>query len=688
MMNSTDPIDLMTVKFDLSTAKRNPYLGIVRVVNREWFKADSLRATPKEIAILDDAARTRWPFSLLWSIDYVNEKTKAAFQITFGAKSMRALPTPNDCLSGVSVWEHIHKGCIPHVQEGEFKTLAMVESGYVAVGVGGISSCIRAGGKELVRGLKDIIETSKPKALAFVGDADTSLIPDFAKAMLRLAIHISPLPLLLPRLPVFSVGKGVDDIRAVLGDKFNAWFDSLKVITVDPKASAFSLAMTMLRPELDNLKALSANTAVTREDAMERIVKLAAGFHEEGAALAEISGIACEIFGFEATEFAALVAVKASENKEKWEKRKRGLAAERGDKQKGLPSAPEAPVINTGSLMERVNSRMYSDATVMPEPVPRYHLGGVPICTPGNLTTISAQAKTGKSSGIYAAIGSSFATDVADCLGFTSKNPDGWAVVHLDTEQCPYRHMVGIRKKTIRRAGAEKCPTWLRSFCLTGFSAAEIRAALRPILEEAKTACGGIHSVVIDGTADMAVNVNDPEECDPLIAWIHGLAIEFYTPILNVIHMNPGKNLEDKTRGHLGSQLERKSETNLKMKKDANGVTVMFADRNREAPIPEKTGPRFAWDDKLKMHVSVNSAGAPPQASKVSKMDHFVTKVTSSQSFKPGTYKSRKLKDLISSVTGVEVRHAANIITRLVETGAASSISYGTYEVPKPKGSQ
>jgi CRISPR/Cas system-associated endonuclease/helicase Cas3 len=74
--------------------------------------------------------------------------------------------------------------------------------------------------------------------------------------------------------------------------------------------------------------------------------------------------------------------------------------------------------------------------------------------------------------------------------------------------------------------------------------------------------------------------------------------------MLFIIHYNPGS---EKTRGHLGSHLERKSETNLRLEKDKTGVTKLWADKNRRAPISKETGPRFAWSDEAEMHVSVPS---------------------------------------------------------------------------------
>lgn len=257
----------------------------------------------------------------------------------------------------------------------------------------------------------------------------------------------------------------------------------------------------------------------------------------------------------------------------------------------------------TPDFMQRLAGRIYSPNKKPVEPKPRFWVANKMICTPGNLTTISAQPKAGKSAAIGAMIASTFAESDADCLGFVSENPDGLAVVHLDTEQCKFDHWEGIQR-AIRRAKVDAAPPWLRSYCLTGFPAADVRAAIPILIKQAAKQFGSVHSVFIDGIADAVPDVNDAEETSGLITDLHKWAIEFDCPILNIIHVNPGSDF--KTRGHLGSQLERKSETNLRLKQD-DGVSVIWADKNRRAPIPEKSGPRFAWSDADRMHVAVQS---------------------------------------------------------------------------------
>ncbi|MDD5141517.1 MAG: AAA family ATPase [Verrucomicrobiales bacterium] len=268
------------------------------------------------------------------------------------------------------------------------------------------------------------------------------------------------------------------------------------------------------------------------------------------------------------------------------------------------------------TLIDRITARIYSPQAKPIEPAPRYSIANTQLCTPGNLTTLSAQAKAGKSAAIGAMMASTFARDT-DCLGFTSTNPHGHAVVHLDTEQCPFDHWQLIQR-ALRRARVDTAPEWLRSFCLTGFSADDVRSAIRVSMDDAKKQFGGVHSVFIDGIADAAHDVNDPDETSSLITELHKLAIEFDCPIINIIHVNPGSDF--KTRGHLGSQLERKSETNLRLEKDDSGASVIWADKNRRAPIPKNTAPRFVWNDEAGMHVLAASIGSIKQAASLNEL--------------------------------------------------------------------
>ncbi|MFN7140589.1 MAG: DnaB-like helicase N-terminal domain-containing protein [Limisphaerales bacterium] len=260
-----------------------------------------------------------------------------------------------------------------------------------------------------------------------------------------------------------------------------------------------------------------------------------------------------------------------------------------------------------------LEQRRFNVANKPPESRPIYQLAGVPIATPGNIATITAQAKTGKSALIGAMISAAISPVTAlDTLGVKSCNPSGGALLHFDTEQAPDDHW-SANDRALRRAGVQVKPDWFESFYLTGISTRQLLGLITFEMKEAKAKFGSIHSVLIDGFADLAEDVNDAGESNKLVSDLHALAIEYDCPIIGVIHLNPNS---EKTRGHLGSQLERKSETNLILQKEGE-VTCMWSVKQRRAPILKETAPRFRWSDEAGMHVTCASAKHERDAEKV-----------------------------------------------------------------------
>ncbi len=337
------------------------------------------------------------------------------------------------------------------------------------------------------------------------------------------------------------------------------------------------------------------------------------------------------------------------------------------------PDGAEQP-----TLVERLAARMYSPTVRPDEPAPRFSLGDVPICTPGNLTAVSSQAKAGKTAAINAMIASTLAVPSADCLGFSSCNTLGHAVVHVDTEQCPFDHWDGV-ERMLRRAKVNIAPPWLRSYWLTGFSALDVRASVRVLLAAAATEFGGIHSVFIDGIADAVCDVNDPSETSSLITELQKLAIEFDCPVINIIHVNPGSDF--KTRGHLGSQLERKSETNLRLEKDGDDITVIWADKNRRAPIPKNTAPRFAWNDRAGMHASVGSLRDAKDEGQKTDLQVEAARLFASAKKSSITY--GEFVELIMSVVYVSKSTAKRRVEQMLRTQVVHKDLAGSYSLIK-----
>jgi hypothetical protein len=265
----------------------------------------------------------------------------------------------------------------------------------------------------------------------------------------------------------------------------------------------------------------------------------------------------------------------------------------------GIVDVPDAPTTEATALPKILPV----DLAKPPPPIRVvYSLGITPVCTAGNLTAITAAAKAGKSASIGAMVAAAMVPEgaKADTLGWISSNPQGLALLHFDTEQPPDDHW-HLVARAARRAGLSALPPCVLSYSLAGMSSHVAFQTVKRIVAESAEKFGGIHSIIIDGGADLVADVNDAGECNAHVAELHALAIAHDCPIIVVIHFNPGS---EKTRGHYGSQLERKAESNLKLEKDAGEITEVWADKQRRQPIPKGTGPRFRWSNDHGMHVS------------------------------------------------------------------------------------
>jgi hypothetical protein len=278
----------------------------------------------------------------------------------------------------------------------------------------------------------------------------------------------------------------------------------------------------------------------------------------------------------------------------------------------GIDPRGDAPTTETEDdrIRRLLRARAFDPSRVPPPIRPIYTLGGVVICTPGNLTAITAQAKVGKSALVSALTASAMVPEgsESDTLTAVGFNAHGKGLLYFDTEQSPddFWHAVA---RAQRRAGVDSVPDWLQAYTVADLPAQIARKSVAVAMADASEAHGGLHSVIIDGVADLVLDVNDAEECNSLVAELHSLAIRYDCSIICVIHKNPGT---EKVRGHLGSQIERKAETNLSLEKE-DEVTVVWSAKQRRAPIDKKTGPRFRWDDEMRMHVTAEVVSKPAQ---------------------------------------------------------------------------
>ncbi len=210
-----------------------------------------------------------------------------------------------------------------------------------------------------------------------------------------------------------------------------------------------------------------------------------------------------------------------------------------------------------------------TDKTEIDPPVPVITIAGEIISTEGNITTFSGASKAGKSAltaiCIAGAISENGMVDGINMLTVAA-NWKKKAVIHIDTEQARHRQQSTVCA-ILKRAQFQTCPEHYLSYNIRQLDLCEYESKTEGIFIAADKAFGGIHLAVIDGLADYIKDVNDGEDSNAIIKFVEGLAIKFRVPIIVVVHTNPGS---DKERGHLGSQLQRKSESVIAVKLDGD----------------------------------------------------------------------------------------------------------------------
>lgn len=258
-----------------------------------------------------------------------------------------------------------------------------------------------------------------------------------------------------------------------------------------------------------------------------------------------------------------------------------------------LPPMDE-PTAEEVGLRDLMLSRLYDPSATVPEPDYRLSLNGTPIMSAGNVSALVSGPKAGKSSVIVAAVAAGCGD--GEFLGLKGNNPQRKPIIHLDTEQSRWHHDQKLRT-VAKRLGVKRLPDHVFSWRLTGerlgiehitdaIAFATERTGLKP------------YAVFLDGGVDFLLSPNDEEASNSLVKDLMSVADTQDCVVLVSIHFNPAPmGGPSKSRGHFGSELERKSEAYLNINKDAETqVRTLFTKFAREKEVSEAEGVRFAWD--------------------------------------------------------------------------------------------
>lgn len=313
---------------------------------------------------------------------------------------------------------------------------------------------------------------------------------------------------------------------------------------------------------------------------------------------------------------------------------------------------------------------------------------GNTIATPGNIVVISGGSKSGKSYVAGAIIAGSLVEDSGqvETLGLSIlSNKEKRGVIYINTELSRYDFQRYCKKIHERAAQTKELDFfWAMDFC--GQSPEELLRRTIILIDFVAHQHGGVRLIVIDGIADFVSSVNSEEECNAIIMTMHSLARKLDAVILLIIHTNPiQKNYEPKTRGHLGSQIERKCESLLEIHKSKGGDHSSLSGkllRNSGGFSPLL----FAFDTSKGYPVAIGTKSERDQIKKASELLKVDQKLILVLKEKAGTSLRLKTAFIIECLvqeTKLSSKWCEDTLKRWVAEGKIVRINRGWYKFPK-----
>lgn len=325
-----------------------------------------------------------------------------------------------------------------------------------------------------------------------------------------------------------------------------------------------------------------------------------------------------------------------------------------------------------------LKEKMFDFNREIKEPVPVCTLDGQKMLTVGNLSVVAGKAKSGKSALCQSVISGAIAKDGVDkdhyFLGLdVVPNKERKAVLHFDTEQALFDYQKKIRN-CVFNAGHDGNVEYFNSFHLLEFTPWERLKYIEHAVHYFSLKYGGVYLMVIDGVADLVSSVNDEEACNKLVDTLHRIATEHNAAILLVLHLNPDGG---KTRGHLGSQLDRKAESIIMVETegDVHNVNPKLC---RNAGTRKIGLPQFAWNDDLRRFVYVGAKSAEARIDRRRAESQELLEIAQEHSL---SWKRSDLRDLIVNENGLGRSAAYQLINFMVQEELLHEEDDGTLRI-------
>lgn len=206
------------------------------------------------------------------------------------------------------------------------------------------------------------------------------------------------------------------------------------------------------------------------------------------------------------------------------------------------------------------------DKEVPPPPVAIY-IGDSPACTFGNFSASIGKPKGKKTFNVSAMTAAAMTSStILNYRGNMPPNQNG--ILYFDTEQSTY-HAFRVFKRIARltRKSNHEIKERIKYFALRKYSVEDRIGMIDHMIRNTPT----IGLVIIDGIRDLMLDINNPREATLIVNYLMKWTEEFNLHIHTVIHQNKG---DKNARGHIGTEINNKSETVLRVGKDKNDEAI------------------------------------------------------------------------------------------------------------------
>lgn len=212
----------------------------------------------------------------------------------------------------------------------------------------------------------------------------------------------------------------------------------------------------------------------------------------------------------------------------------------------------------------------------IPSPPPVLYQGDKVMISKGDFSVVVGAAKSRKTFCVSAMVGAYLCTD--EYMNMSSPN-DAGNVLWIDTEQSIY-HAAKVVKRVCRIAGlpTNQKTDRFRMLCFREYEPGKRRELTDKAIRLYRPSL-----VVVDGAADLILDVNDSSESAKLATMFMDITKELDNHIVTVLHTNPGG---DKPRGHLGTNFLNKAQALFIVRADGD-ISTVSVERCRDIAVDD-----------------------------------------------------------------------------------------------------